>query len=67
MKVTKARDVTRTEISNGPGMMPPTHMDEKTVRSFGESSQPLVVTTDVSGLVVSVPATAAGAKAAQER
>ena len=65
VKVTNAADVTREEVSNGPGSMPPTHTEAKTVRSFGDASQPLKVVSDVSGLVVSVPTAAAGAKAAQ--
>ena len=65
LKVTKARDVTRTEISNGPGVVGPTHTDEKVVRTYGDASQPLVVVNDVSGLVVSVPAVKAVTNAAQ--
>ncbi len=60
LKVTKARDITRTEVSNGPGVVPPTHTDEKVVRTYGDASQPLVVVNDVSGLMVNVPAAKAG-------
>ncbi len=65
VKVTGAADVTREQISNGPDSMPPFHVDTKTVRTFGEAKQPLVVTSDVTGLVVSVPGQEAAAKAAQ--
>ena len=66
VKVTKARDVARSEVSNGPpGTVPPTRTEEKTVRSFGDAKQPLVVTSDITGLVVSVPGQGSGTKAAQ--
>ncbi len=66
LKVTKARDVTRTEVPNGPpGTVPPTHTDEKTVRTYGDASQPLVVVNEVSGLVVGVPPMKASTAAAQ--
>ena len=66
VKVTGARDVTRTEIPNGPpGTVPPTRTDEKTVRTYGDASQPLVVVNDVTGLVVSVPAAKSATAAAQ--
>ena len=65
LKVTGAREVTRTEIPNDPGTVPPTHTDEKVVKTFGEASQPLVVTTDVANVVVSVPAMKTGTAAAQ--
>ena len=67
LKVTKARDVTRTEVSNGPpGTVPPTHTEEKTVRSYGDATQPLVVVNDVTGLAVSVPAAKAAVTGAAQ-
>ena len=65
VKVTKAADVTREEISNGPGSLPPTHTETKTVRSFGDVSQPLKVESEVSGLLLSVPPAKAAKAAAQ--
>lgn len=59
LKVTDARDVTRTEIPTCPdlksGCMPPTHTEEKTVRSFGPADQPLILHSDITGLTVAVP------------
>jgi len=59
LKVTNARDVTRTEVPTCPdiksGCMPPTHTEEKTVRTFGPAEQPLVLHSDLTGLTVAVP------------
>lgn len=55
LKVTRARDVTRTEISNCSQCMPPSHTEEKTLRSFGIAEQPLLLHSDISGVTISVP------------
>ena len=66
LKVTNPRDVTREEVPTCPdiksGCLPPTHTEEKTIRSFGPADQPLVLHSDVSGLTIAVlpkPANAA--------
>ena len=55
LKVTEARDVTREKIPNCAQGMPPSHTEEKTVRSFGDAEQPLLLQTDITGLSVAVP------------
>jgi hypothetical protein len=55
LKVTNARDVTREEIPNRPGSLPPTHTEETTIRTYGPQQQPIVITGDMSGVLVSVP------------
>jgi len=56
LKVTDPRDVTRTEVPNcPPGCVPPTRTEEKTVRSFGNAEQPLILHTDITALTVAVP------------
>jgi len=61
LKVSDAAEVSREEISNGPGVMPPFHTKETVVRKFGTAGQPLVVTGDVSGVNLAVsPARTAG-------
>ena len=54
LKVSDAREVTRTEVPYPPGSAPPTHTEEKTLRSYGEATAPLVVTGDVSGMTIAV-------------
>ena len=62
LKVSDAAEVTREEVSNGPGVMPPYHLKETVVRKFGTVEQPLVVTGDMSGVNLAVsPARTAGA------
>ncbi len=55
LKVTKAEDLERTEVPNPPGMIPPTETKTKVLQSFGPATQPLVVTSDVQGVLVAVP------------
>ena len=55
LKVTGARDVTRTEIPTCPRCTPPTHTEEKTVRTFGNAEQPLILHSDLSALTIAVP------------
>jgi hypothetical protein len=54
IKASDAADVSREEISNGPGAMPPFHTVEKVIRKYGTAEQPLVVTGDVSGVNLAV-------------
>ena len=58
IRVWDAADVTRQEVSNGPGSMPPTRVVEKKVRSYGPAEQPLVLHGDVSGVTLAVKALA---------
>jgi hypothetical protein len=55
IRVKDAAEVTRQEISNGAGSMPPTHTQETVVRRYGTMEQPLtVVSGDVTGLNLGV-------------
>ena len=58
IKAREAADVTREEISNGPGTMPPTHTKETIQRKYDPAEQPLTVTTDVTGVNLAVTPTA---------
>lgn len=50
-----AKDVTEVEVENAKGVKPHTHMEDKTVRTYGAAEHPLKVETDVTGVVVNVP------------
>ena len=52
LKATNVREVSRTEVPSCEHCFPPTHTDEKLVRSFADASQPLMVQTDMEGVVV---------------
>ena len=54
IKVVDAADVSRQEISNGPGSYPPYQTKEMVLRKYGTAEQPLVVTGDVSGVNLTV-------------
>jgi hypothetical protein len=54
LKASAVRDVSRTEISNGPNMMPPTHTEEKTLHAYPDASAPLIVQSDLTGVMVNV-------------
>jgi len=55
LKIVDPRDVTREEVPYPSGTIPPTHTEEKTIRSFGNAEQPLVLHTDITGLTIAVP------------
>ena len=62
LRVTGAAEVARTEVPNGPpGVVPPTRTETKTLRTFGDAEQPLELESEVSGLIVAVPAKRTGA------
>lgn len=57
LKVTGARDVTRTEVPGCPQgnlCMPPMRMEEKTVKAYADASQALSVQSEVTGLSIGV-------------
>jgi hypothetical protein len=54
VKVRDAADVIREEVSSGPNAMPATHIKETVLRKYDPAQQPLTVTTDVSGLNLTV-------------
>lgn len=54
LRVTSARDVTREEISNGRYSFPPTHTKETTIRTYGPHEQSIIVTGDMTGVIVPV-------------
>lgn len=57
LKVTNAREVSRTQVPICDRCMPPTGTEEKTLRTFGDTQQPLVIQNDITGLTVSIPPT----------
>jgi hypothetical protein len=54
VKVTDAEDVSREDISNGPGTMPPFHTKVTVLRKYGTAEQPLTVTGEVTGVNLAV-------------
>ena len=56
LRVKDARDVVRTVVPNCEGCMPETQTEEKLVRSFGNTEQPLIVMGDMPTLNIAVPA-----------
>ena len=47
--------MTEVEVENAKGVKPRTHMEDKTVRTYGTAEHPLKVETDMTGVVVNVP------------
>lgn len=60
IKVSEAAEVSREEISNGPGAVPPTHTKETVLRKYGTVEQPLTVAGDVTGVNLAVTPVAKG-------
>ena len=52
LKVTHAREVSREEISNGPGTFPATSTVEKKLRDFDVPPQPIIINGDMTGIIV---------------
>lgn len=55
LTVTGAQDVAHVQIPNPKGFNPPTHVESKTLRTYGDSEQPLVVKGDTLGIIAAVP------------
>ena len=55
LTVEDARDVTGVEAPNGPGFTPATRLEEKTVRGYAKTEQPLIVQNDVENVIAIVP------------
>ena len=55
LAVDGARDVTEVEVPNPPGLTPRSHLEDKTVRQYGTAKQPLLVQSDVDGVLATVP------------
>lgn len=70
LRVEHAKEVIRTEVPTCKAedhCTPPTRLEEKLVRRFGEAEQPLAAQTDLQAVVVPVPpATASAATAASQ-
>ena len=43
------------QVENAKGVTPRTHLEDKTVRTFGAAEQPIKVETDLSGVIINVP------------
>ena len=64
LKVTNAKQVSRTEVPICDHCFPPTRTEEKTLHIFGDAQQPLVIANDITGLTVTIPPTPSQASAA---
>ena len=56
LKVTAAADVTKIQVPNAPGYTPRFHEETKTLKTYGDTEQPLTVKGDTSDIVVTMPA-----------
>lgn len=54
LKVDEARDVTDVEIPNAPGVTPKFRTQQKTVRSYAGTEQPLMVESDIMSVLATV-------------
>ena len=55
LRVVGAMDWSQFEVRNPPGSNPPTHTEYRTLRTYGDLSQPLTVQTDTQSLILTVP------------
>ena len=58
LKVTGAADVTKIQVANSPGYTPRFHEEEKTLKTYGDTEQPLIVKGDTSDVIVTMPGSA---------
>ena len=65
LAVSEAKDVVREEVPKPPGYWPPYDTKETVVREYGTQKQPLVVESDMTGVVVAVAAKAGKPDGAQ--
>ncbi len=63
LEITSAKQVSRTEVPVCDHCFPPSRTEEKTIRSFGDAQQPLVIANDITGLTVTIPPTPTPSKA----
>lgn len=55
LKATDAKDVTHIQVENAPGYQPRFHEESRTVKTYGEAEQPLIVKGETSDVSVVVP------------
>lgn len=55
LRVSEARDVTTVQAPNPPGMTPKFHDETRTVKTYGDAEQALLVQGDVSDVALTVP------------
>ncbi len=55
LKVSDAKDVTRTQVENAPGYTPRFHEETKTLKTYGSAQQPLSVKGDRTDVIAMVP------------
>jgi hypothetical protein len=55
LRVTDAADTEYKEVSNGQGVMPPTHTETTVVRKHGDAEMPIHIAGDMTGVVISAP------------
>ena len=56
LKVAAAADVTKIQVANAPGYTPRFHEETKTLKTYGDTEQPLTVKGDTGDIVVTMPA-----------
>lgn len=55
LKTAGVKDVTHVQVENGTGVSPRFHEETRTVRSYGDTEQPLIVKGETSDVLVTVP------------
>ena len=55
LKVRGAKDVSKVQVANPAGYTPRFHQEEKTLRTYGDAEQPLVVKGDMTDVIAGVP------------
>jgi hypothetical protein len=55
LSVEQAKDVGPVEVANPPGSNPTTHIEHRTLHTYGTLEQPLTVQTDIQSLILTVP------------
>jgi hypothetical protein len=55
LQVSSAADLTHIQVDNPPGSTPKTHTENKTLKTYGEAEQPLVVTGELTAILIPIP------------
>ncbi len=55
LAVQEAKDVTQVDVPNPPGSNPKTHLEDKTLHTYGTTEQPLVLEGEQPSVLVTVP------------
>ena len=55
LKATDAKDITRIQVENSPGYQPRFHEESKTLKTYADAEQPLIIKGETSDVSVLVP------------